>query len=74
MLHRRRVELSAYLGEETLTLVAIVVEYAHLDELVRREVDVDLMQHRSGEPIVADADHGLQTMRFRPERSPLCRC
>ena len=74
MLHRRRVELSANLREETLTLVAIVVEYAQLDELVRGEVDVDLMQHRRGEAIVADADHGLQMMRFRPESSPLCRC
>ena len=74
MLDRCGVEIGANPCQHALALVAFVVEYADLDQLVRREVDVDFVQHRSSETVGADAHHGLQVMRFRAKRSALRRC
>jgi hypothetical protein len=44
-----------------------------LDQLVRDQVDVDLVQHRRREPVLADADDGMQVMRLCAERTALGR-
>jgi len=74
MLYGRRVEIRADPREKPIALVAIAVEHADLDELVRGEVDVDFMQHCRREPVGADAHNGLQMMSPGPKHSPLRRC
>ena len=74
MLNRRRAESGAHLREQTFALAAIVFEDTDLYELVRREIDVDLVQHRGREPVVADARHGVEVMRLRAKRPPFSRC
>jgi hypothetical protein len=49
----------------------VVAEDADLDELVRRERQVDLVQHRRREPVVTDADDGVQVVGFRAQRAAL---
>jgi len=74
MLHRRRIEFSADLREKRLARNAISVEHADLHELVREQIDVDLVEHRGGEPVGTDRDNRLQVMRFRAQRSSRRRC
>ena len=74
MLHRRRVERVADCGEERVARVPVVAEHANLDQLVREEIDVDFVQHRRGESVVADGDHGMQRMRARAMSATLGRC
>jgi len=71
MLHGRRVELRADTLEQRLAFIAIVAVHPHLDELVRHQVDVELVQHGSGESLVADADHGIEVMGAGAQRSAL---
>ena len=73
MLHRRAVELGGDLREHRLALGARFVVHAHLDELVRQERDVDLVQHGRGQALLADGHHGLEVMRPRAKRAPLGR-
>ena len=54
MLHRRGVELAADPGQQRLALAAVVAEHADLDQFVREQIDVDFVQHRGREPVVAD--------------------
>lgn len=63
MLHRCRFELGADAREQRFARVTIVVVNAHLDELVRVEVDVDLVQHRGRQSVLADAYHRMEPMR-----------
>ena len=74
MLDRRRVESRADRGEQRFALVAVVAEHADLDELVREQVDVDLVQHRGREPVLADADDRMQVMRLGAKRAALRGC
>ncbi len=67
MLHRRGVELVADPREKALTLKAIVAEDADLDELVRRQSDVDFVKHRDGKPVLSDADERVEVMGLRAE-------
>jgi len=73
VLHRRRTELGADAREQRLARVAIVVVNAHLDELVRVEVDVDLVQHRGRQSVLADAYHRVQPMRAGAQIATLVR-
>ena len=58
MLDRCRVELGADAIEHRLATDSIVAEHPDLDQLVRTQIDVDLMQHGRREARVADHDHG----------------
>ena len=71
MLDRRCVEVGADLHKESLARIAVGFEHADLHELVRSEIAVDFMQHRSRKPVRADGDDRLQVMRFRAKRPPL---
>ena len=74
MLHRRRVERVADPGEQCVARVPVVAEHADLDQLMREQVDVDFVQHRGSEPVLADGDDGMQRMRFRAKSAALGRC
>lgn len=74
MLDLRGAELTADSLEHRGALGACIAEDTDLDELVRAQVDVDLVQHGSREPVLPDGDHGVQMMRFRAERAPRAGC
>jgi hypothetical protein len=65
VLHRRGVELVADPREIALAFHPIVAEHADLDEFVRQESDVDLVQYRAREPMLTDADEWAKVMRLR---------
>lgn len=70
MLHRSGIERSAHLLHDRLARVAIVAEYAHLDELVRLECHVDLVQHGRGETVLPDRDDGIEVVRAGAQGAP----
>ena len=47
--------------------------HAHLDELVRLQRDVDLVQHGRRQPVLADMHDGLEVMRLGAHRAPFGR-
>lgn len=71
MLHRRAVELVGDTGEHRFSIAAIVRMHAHLDEAVRRQRQIDLVQHSRRQAVLADADDGMQMMGLRAEGAPL---
>ena len=74
MLHRRRVETVAAPGEQRFAFASIVAEHANLDQLMRQKIDVDFVQHRGREPVVADGDDWVEGMRLRAISSALGGC
>ena len=74
MLDRRRVEVGADPCEQRLALAPIVAEDADLDQFVRQQVDVDLMQHGRSKSVLSDADEWMQMVRLRAKRPPLRGC
>ena len=72
MLHRRAVERRRRFGASSASrAVAVVAEHAHLDELVRGERDVDLVQHRRRQAVLADGDDRVQSVRLGAQRAAL---
>jgi len=74
MLDFHGAEFAADSLEHRGTLAAGVAEHANLDELVRAQVDVDLVQHRGREPVLADRDDGVKMMRLGAKRASLGGC
>ena len=74
MLNGGGAELRADACKQPFTLGARIVEHADLDELVRREVHVDLVEHARREPVLTDADDRVQVMRLRAEGAPRRGC
>jgi transcription elongation GreA/GreB family factor len=74
MLHRRCVETVADPAQQRLALASIVAEDANLDQLVRQEIDVDFVQHRGREAVVADGDDRMERMRLGAISSTLGGC
>jgi hypothetical protein len=64
MLDRCGFELRTDAREHCLARTAVVVEHAHLDELVRKQVDVDLVQYAGGKPVLAHAHDWTQPVRL----------
>jgi hypothetical protein len=60
VLHGRRAELGANLSQHRIALAASVAERAHLDQLVRAQVDIDLLEHRRRQPVLADRHDRMQ--------------
>ena len=60
MLDRRGFELRTDAREHCLSRPAVVDEHAHLDELVRKQVHVDLVQYAGGKPVLAHAHDRTQ--------------
>jgi len=73
MLHRRSIELGGDSTQHRLTLGTILREHAHLDERVRLERDVDLAHHLCRQPVLADADDGMESVRLRAQLASLLR-
>ena len=71
VLNRRGVELGTYPRKQRLAGVAIVLEDTHLDQLVREQVDVDLVQYGGCQAVMAHAHDRMQPMRLRAEVSAL---
>jgi len=74
VLHRRCVEIAADSREQRFPLVAVVAEYPDLDELVREEIHVDLVEHRGREPVLSYRDDRMEGMGLRPKGAALRRC
>jgi hypothetical protein len=70
MLHRGRAELGADLSQHGIALAADVAERAHLDQLVRAKIGVDLAKNRRGQTVLADRDDGMQVMGAGAEGAP----
>ena len=74
MLHGCRIQVAAYPCKECFPLVAVVAEHANLDELVREQIDVDLVQHRGRETVLTYRDNGMQQMRLGAKSAALRGC
>ena len=70
MLHRGRAELGADLPQHRIALAADVAERAHLDQLMRAQIDVDLAQDRRRQTMLADRDDGMQVVRPAAQSAP----
>ena len=71
MLHGGGAELGADLPQHRIALAADVAERAHLDQLVRAKVGVDLANDRRGQAVLTDRDDGVQVMSAGAQRAPL---
>ena len=71
MLDGRGAELVADAGEHRVAIPAFVAEHTNLDQLVRIEIDVDFVQDRGREPVLAHADHRMEVMRLCTKRAAL---
>ena len=68
MLHGRRVEIVRDLLQHGVTGVAIVAENADLDQPVRQEVDVDLVQDGRRQAVVTDHHDRIEMVRLCAQR------
>ena len=71
MLDRRGFELRADARKHRLARAPVVDEHTYLDELVRKQIDVDLVQHAGGKPVLADAHDRAQPVRLGPKIAAL---
>jgi hypothetical protein len=69
MLDGRCAELVADTSEHRVAFGARVAACANLDQFMRVQADVDFVQHRGRQSVHADADDGMQVMRFRAKPS-----
>jgi len=74
MLHGRGIEIAADTLEQRFARVAIVAEYANLDELVSEEIHVDLVQNRRREAVLSDCHDRMERMRLRAKSAPRSGC
>jgi hypothetical protein len=74
LLHGRRIDRRANTLEQHTTFVACLAENAHLDQFVRAQIDVDFTNHRRRQPVLTDADDGMQMMRLGAKLSKSCGC
>jgi len=70
VLHRGRAELGTDLPKHRIALAADVAERAHLDQLVRAQIDVDLAEDRMGQTVLTDCDDRVQVMGTSAQRTP----
>jgi len=68
MLDGCRVQRCANALQHGIALVALVAEHPYLDQLVRQQVDVELVQDRGGQPVLTDAHDRMQMMRLGAKR------
>ena len=74
MLDRRGIELAGDAYQHRIALVAIVREHTYLDQRMRFQRDVDLMQHRRGQPVLSHAHHRMEMVGLRAKLAALLRC
>jgi hypothetical protein len=73
MLNRRRVEFVGDPIQKGFARVSVIAEHADLDQAVRKQIHVDLMQDGRGESIIADHDDRVEVMGLGAERAPFRR-
>lgn len=73
MLNRRRVEFVGDPVQKSCARVPVIAEHTDLDEAVREQIYIDLMQDSGGESIIADHDDRVEVMGLGAERAPFCR-
>ena len=69
MLDRSGVQLCADPEEQRLALVAIVAQYTDLDELVCKQIDVDLVQYGGCDAVLTDDDERMERVRLGTKRA-----
>lgn len=62
MLHGCAAELGTDLLEKCVAVAPYVAHYADLDQLVRFQCDVDLVQYSAGQAVRADRHHRMKMM------------
>ncbi len=67
MLHRRAAERGHHLHEHGLARIPVVPEHTDLDELVREQREVDLVEYGRCQAVVAHGDHRLEVVCLRAE-------
>lgn len=70
VLHWRRAGVLAHLPQPIGARLAIVAQYADLDQLVGFQGALDFRQNRGRKPVIADHDHGFQRVCLGLERTP----
>ena len=71
MLDRRAVELAGNFGERGLAGAAVVAGDADLDEFVRKQGEVDFVQHGRCQAVLADDDDRIEVVRLCAQRAAL---
>ena len=74
MLHGRRIEIAADPFEQRFALAAIVTEHPDLDELVREQVDIDLVQHGRGQSVLSNRNDRMERVRLSAKGAALTGC
>ena len=74
MLHRGCVQAVADPGQQYLALASVVAEHANLDQLMRQQIDVDFVQYRGREAVVANSDDRMERMRLGAKSAALGGC
>ena len=69
MLHGRRIRRGTDRFEQGRTRGAVIAEHAHLDELVGGQRDVDLVDDRGRETLLADGHDGGEVVRAGAQRA-----
>jgi len=72
VLNRSSTQLSADGRHDRISLDTILSINAYLDKFVSLKCVVDFLEHRRGQPVAGNADHGMKVMGLRAKRSPLC--
>ena len=73
MLDWRGLELRADPREHRLARIAVIVEHAHFVQLVREQIDIDLVQYAGGKPVLAHAHDRTQPVRLGAKIAALSR-
>lgn len=71
VLDRRAFELAADSRQQRIALAAHVAEHADLDQLMRFERTIDLVQHGGRQSVHTDRDNGTQVVRLGAQRATL---
>lgn len=72
VLNRSSTQFGANGCQYRIPLDAIFPVNAYLDKFVSLKRVVDFLEHRRGQPVAGNADHGMKMMGLRAKRSPLC--
>jgi hypothetical protein len=62
VLHRRGIQRLADPRETGFPLLPVVTRHPHFDQLMALQAQVDLAQHRVGQPVVADRHDRVQVV------------
>lgn len=71
MLHRRRIDGLAYLGQERFAVCAILAEDADLDQFVGCEAAIDFRDNRGAQAVVTDSRYGMERVGAGAQGAPL---